>query len=134
MADSKPKKRRLRPAETIRERTEKASKTTAKPRRLRRATGRLAKPIKTASNIGRREYYLPLPENRLGHFLNKRRHIVPSYFRNSWRELRMVTWPSRRETWKLTLAVISFALIFGLLIAITDYGLDKLFRKVILKI
>lgn len=134
MADQKSKKRRLRAAETVRERTEKAAKTTQRPRRLHRATGRLVKPLKTASNIGRREYYLPLPENRVGRFLNKRRHIVPGYFRNSWRELRMVTWPSRRETWKLTVAVISFAVIFGLLIAVTDYGLDKLFRKVILKI
>ena len=134
MAESKPKKRRLRPAETVRERTEKATKAPAKPRRLTRATKTAAKPIKAASNFGRREYYLPMPENKVGRFLNKRRHIVPSYFRNSWRELRMVTWPSRRETWKLTFAVFMFAIIFGVVISITDYGLDKLFRKVLLKI
>ena len=27
------------------------------------------------------------------------------YFRNSWRELRQVEWPSRRATWQMTLAV-----------------------------
>jgi len=70
----------------------------------------------------------------VGRFLNKRRHIIPSYFRNSWRELRLVTWPGRRETWKLTFAVFLFAIIFGVVISITDYGLDKLFRKVLLKI
>ncbi len=134
MAESKSKKRRLRPAETVRQRTEKSAKQPVKTRRLKKATGTVAKPIKAASNFGRREYYLPLPENKAGKFLNKRRHIMPSYFRNSWRELRLVTWPSRRETWKLTAAVFMFAIIFGLIIAITDYGLDKLFRKVILKI
>ncbi len=134
MAESKSKKRRLRPAETVRERTEKAAKTPVKPARVRRATGKVSKPLKAASNFGRREYYLPLPENKAGRFLNKRRHVIPSYFRNSWRELRLVTWPSRRETWKLTLAVFMFAIIFGVIIAITDYGLDKIFRKVLLKI
>ena len=134
MADQKPNKRRLRPAETVRERAEKATQHVPKQRRLRRAQGAVAKPLKGVSNFGRREYYLPLPENRLGRFLNKRRHIFPSYFRNSWRELRLVTWPSRRETWKLTFAVISFAVVFGIIIAVTDYGLDKLFRKVLLKI
>jgi preprotein translocase subunit SecE len=133
VAEPKPKKRRLRPAETVRERTEKAAKP-AKPRRISRTTGKVAKPLKAASNFGRREYYLPLPENKAGRFLNKRRHIMPSYFRNSWRELRLVTWPSRRETWKLALAVFMFAIIFGVIIAITDYGLDKIFRKVLLKI
>jgi preprotein translocase SecE subunit len=59
--------------------------------------------------------------------------LVPPYFRNSWRELRQVTWPSRKETRQLTSAVLIFAIIFGVLIAITDYGLDKLFKKVILK-
>jgi preprotein translocase SecE subunit len=55
------------------------------------------------------------------------------YFRNSWKELREVTWPNRRETWQLTFAVFVFAIIFGALITVTDYGLDKLFKKVILK-
>ncbi len=134
MADQKSKKRRLRPAETVRERSEKAANTPSKPRRLSRTASTVTKPLRTASNFGRREYYLPLPENKLGRFMNKRRHIIPGYFRNSWRELRLVTWPSRRETWKLTLAVFTFAIIFGVLIAVTDYGLDKLFRKVLLKI
>ncbi len=134
MADPKPKKRRLRPAETMRERAEKVANTPQKSRRIQRTAGTISKPLRSASNFGRREYYLPLPENKVGRFFNKRRHIVPGYFRNSWRELRLVTWPSRRETWKLTLAVFTFAIIFGVLIAITDYGLDKLFRKVLLKI
>ena len=55
------------------------------------------------------------------------------YFRGAWKELREVTWPNRRETWQLTFAVFVFAIIFGAMVTATDYGLDKLFRKIILK-
>ncbi len=54
------------------------------------------------------------------------------YIRDSWGELKLVTWPTFRESRRLTTAVIIFSVIFGLLIAIVDYGLDKLFREVIL--
>ncbi len=127
------KKRRLKPAETVRARAEKAASAPVKPKRVRKTAGKVARPFKAASSVGKKEYYLPIPDNKVGRFLNKRRHIIPSYFRKSWQELKMVTWPGRRETWKLTLAVITFAVLFGVLIAITDYGLDKIFRKVLLK-
>ncbi|HLB66423.1 MAG TPA: preprotein translocase subunit SecE [Candidatus Saccharimonadales bacterium] len=59
--------------------------------------------------------------------------LVPSYFKNSFKELKQVTWPGRRETIKLTFAVFMFAIGFGALITVTDYGLDQLFKKVLLK-
>lgn len=55
------------------------------------------------------------------------------YFKGAWKELRQVSWPGRRETWQLTFAVFVFAVVFGLAITVTDYGLDKVFKKVILK-
>lgn len=61
------------------------------------------------------------------------RWLIPRYFVNSWREVRQVTWPNRRETWRLTLAVFIFAIVFGALIAGVDKVLDLLFKKVILK-
>lgn len=61
------------------------------------------------------------------------RWLVPPYFVNSWREVKQVTWPNRRETWRLTLAVFIFAVVFGALIAGVDKILDLLFKKVILK-
>lgn len=82
----------------------------------------------------KREYYLPLPDTKVGRFLNKRRYLLPAFIRDAGNELKQVTWPSRKETLKLTLAVFLFAIVFGLLIAVVDYGLDKLFRKVILKL
>lgn len=51
----------------------------------------------------------------------------------SWKELRQVTWPGRKETAQLTIAVSIFAIGFGFLVAIIDYGFSKLFEEVILK-
>lgn len=59
--------------------------------------------------------------------------IAPRYLVNSWREVRQVQWTNRRETWRLTLAVFVFALVFGAMVAGVDKGLDELFKKVILK-
>jgi preprotein translocase SecE subunit len=72
----------------------------------------------------------------VGHLLPFRilgRILLPSYFRNSFRELKLVTWPGRRESLRLTSAVLVFSVIFGGIVAIVDFGLDKLFKELILK-
>ncbi|MFA5003999.1 MAG: preprotein translocase subunit SecE [Candidatus Saccharimonadales bacterium] len=61
------------------------------------------------------------------------RLLLLRYIRDSWRELKQVNWPSRRESRRLTTAVILFAIVFGAAIAVVDYGLDKLFKQVLLK-
>ena len=61
------------------------------------------------------------------------RWLAPRYLLNAWRELRQVVWPNRRETWRLTLAVFIFAVVFGALVAGVDKGLDEIFKKVVLK-
>lgn len=121
----------VKKAETVREKTEKSGLT--KPDRnsgiLRLTLAYIAWPFRW---IGRQIA-------KAGRFLGKfkvfnilGKILWPPYFRNSWKELRQVTWPSRSETWKLTLAVIIFAVIFGALVALVDYGLDKVFKKLIL--
>ncbi len=133
MATDKSKKRRLRPAPSVRERAQQAQLQAEQPRRLQRTAGSITRPLKWVARAGRKEVYLPLPESGFWRFMNKRRYVVPRYFRESWHELRDVTWPGRRETRQLTIAVFLFAIVFGLLITLTDYGLDKLFRKLLLK-
>lgn len=133
MAEEKPKKRRVKKTETVRERAAKTQEQPEKPRRIRRTAGQIGRPLKKARDFGRKEYYLPMPDNKVGRFLNKRRRFTPKFIRNSWIELRQVTWPNRRETTRMTLAVIMFAAIFGVMIAIVDFGLEKLFREVIIK-
>lgn len=119
-------KRRLRaPAETVRERAEKAQTEGQKPvhsRRIRGGAGKIARPV-----------------GNLGHWFNRQpfrfigRVIFPRYFRDSWRELRLVTWPNRRESRRLTFAVLAFAVVFGAAIALVDYGLDHAFKAILLK-
>ena len=111
-------KRRIKKVETLREEAEKAAENDSKqPRRLREKTRRLRKPLRIISK----------PFRFIGRF------IIPPYFRNSWRELRQVTWPKFGESLRLTFAVIFFAIIFGVLIAVLDFGLDKLFREVFVR-
>lgn len=125
---AEPKHRLVKKAETVREQTEKSTKDLAqKESSVTRLTlGYIAKPFRVVgkgiAKVGHKQ-----PFRFVGHIL------WPAYFRNSWKELRQVTWPNRRESWQLTSAVIIFATVFGVLIAIVDFGLDKLFKQVLLK-
>lgn len=67
------------------------------------------------------------PIKIIGHY------IIPPYFRNSWHELRLVTWPNRKTSLQLTWAVILFSVIFAVLIGSFDFVLGKLFKDVIIK-
>lgn len=61
-----------------------------------------------------------------------RKVLLIDYVSSSWQEVKQVEWPDRKETAKLTVAVFAFAIVFGVFVAIIDFGLDKLFREVIL--
>jgi preprotein translocase subunit SecE len=41
-------------------------------------------------------------------------------------ELGRVTWPSRREVWATTLVVILTSMVFGIYLAVVDFGLTQL--------
>lgn len=60
-------------------------------------------------------------------------YIIPPYFRNSYRELKLVTWPGWKLSRQLTVAVIIFAVIFAVLIGLVDWGLDHAFKTLFLK-
>lgn len=125
---ARPKRRLVKKAETVRQIAEKSAKSpiTKEPGVIRLTLRYIAAPFRWIgrglAKIGHKQ-----PFKFLGHLL------WPAYFRNSWKELRQVTWPNRRESWQLTTAVIIFATIFGLMIAVVDFGLDKLFKQVLLK-
>lgn len=131
--DFKRRPRVRKSAPTIRQRVEAASaaEEAKKPRRIRRVLTKTISPVKKLKVKERRIFK---PVVRLLRLLkNVLRWIVPSYFINSWRELRLVNWPNRRETLRLTLAVFIFALVFGTLVAGVDWVLQEVFKKVILK-
>ncbi len=131
--DKKTNKRTIKKTETVRQKAEKAT-ATPKTRRLQRTASSVKRPLVAARQLGRKEYHpVKLPDNKVGRFLTKPRRVTPKFLREAWGEVKQVSWPSRRETLKLTLAVFIFATVFGLLIAVTDYGLDKLFKQLLTK-
>lgn len=126
-------RRQIKKVQSVREKAEKAS-IERKPRRLSVATGKAATPLRAVARLGKKEYHpIKLPDNKIGRILTKPRKATPSYFRESWQELRLVKWPTRSETAKLTMAVFMFAIFFSLIISLADYGLDKLFKALILQ-
>lgn len=134
MADEKAKtpKRIVKNPETFRERAAKAADTPEKVKRtirLRETGGKVTRP---AGNFMAKVFskppfsWLARPLRLIGHV------ILPRYIRNSWRELRLVQWPSRHESLRLTRAVLIFATIFGVSVAALDYVLNKLFRSILI--
>lgn len=126
---SRSRKPRIRKAApTVREKIESGAKEAKSKPKKRRALG---KPL---GALWRSLKTILRPLAPLGRILLKALHwLTPSYFINAWRELKLVTWPKRRETWRLTAAVFVFALVFGALVWVVDYGLDKIFRELVLK-
>ncbi len=119
---------------TMREKVEDSQiEKPSKSRKIKQTAGKVKKPFTSAKSIAKKEYYIPMPDNKAGKFLNKKRSFIPKYFKESWRELKMVQWPNRKETTKSTIAVIVFAVVFGLLITVVDFGLDKIFRELLLR-
>ena len=55
------------------------------------------------------------------------------YFIESWREIRRVKWPKRREAWKLTFAVIVFSVVFAAALATLDFLFEKLAKVIFLR-
>ena len=118
---------RIRKAPTTSEQAE--TKTSAQPLKPSVVNNKLPR-VGLGRSLGR---LLAIILRPLKPFLRPLRWLVPTYFINSWREVRQVSWPNRRETWRLSLAVFIFAIVFGALVAAVDKGLDELFKKVILK-
>lgn len=130
--ESSESKKRVRKAPTKREQSEQIRAKADSPKRIRSATSKLSKPADATKRTLKKEYYLPLPDNRFGRFFNKRRSLIPSYFKKSFAELKLVTWPNRRDTWRLTFAVFVFAILIGCTVAAVDKGLEELFKNIIL--
>ena len=131
------KKRQLKKTETVRQRAERGVGSEPKRRHVQKAAGKLNRPLRALWN-GIRFVARPFapvlipfktkPARFIGRILAS--VLLFKFFREAWRELRQVEWPTARETVRLTMAVFIFSIVFGAIIAITDFGLDKLFKKV----
>ncbi len=132
--DKKDKKgtRRVRNPETFREKALKAAEQGQKPAKaakLKSGGAKAAAPIRqSARKVSEAKALKPLhkPARIFGKVL------VPRYFRDSWAELKLVTWPDWTLSRKLTTAVLIFAIVFGLTIAGVDWVLNKIFKEILL--
>ncbi len=135
MAEEKPVKnepRKRKGPTTVREHAEKqAEKRVEKPSKIK---AKLSKPFYSLRKAGAKEFHpVKVPEKKGIKHLNKKGHFVPRFIRESWVELRQVTWPTKSEAARLTLAVFIFATVFAVFIQIIDYGFSRLVKEIILR-
>ena len=135
MADEKPAKdapRKRKSPTTVREHAEKqAEKRVEKPHKLR---GKIHRPLSVLRKAGAKEFHpVKVPEKKGVKHLNKRVHFIPKFVRESWLELKQVTWPTKRVALKLTLAVFIFSAVFAVFIQIIDYIFSKILKEIILR-
>ena len=53
------------------------------------------------------------------------------YIKESFAEIRQVRWPSRKETWKMTLSVILYVILISAFIMLLDLLFTKVFNAVL---
>lgn len=145
MAESKDSKSKVarvpKKQQTVRQRAEKAAAPKREKRRIvKKSASTVTKPFrvvwKVIKKIVRPLSFLLIPfKTKPARFVGRvlAAVLLLRFFRDSWKELRQVTWPTARETYRMTVAVFLFALIFSLIVGVIDFGLDKVFREVFVK-
>jgi len=53
------------------------------------------------------------------------------FFKEAWRELRRVYWPSLRETYAATFVVLIVVLMMALFMALVDFGLTRAIQVIL---
>jgi preprotein translocase SecE subunit len=131
------KKRQLKKTETVRQRAERGVSAQPKRRHVKKAAGTLSIPLRKLWNaicfVARPFSFVLIPFKTKPARITGRilaSILLFKFFREAWAELRQVQWPTARETVRLTMAVFVFSILFGAIIAVTDFGLDKVFKKV----
>ncbi len=125
--------RKVKNPQTFRERALKVSHQSQQTKPTHRLGAIVKKPITPVVKMGRK-----VGQNKFVRIISwplrlLAKILFPKFLRSSYQELRMVKWPNGRESRQLTFAVLVFAVVFGVIVAVVDYGLDKLFREVLLK-
>lgn len=123
-----------RRVESVRERADKQQAKSDRQPRRRKVSLAAGAPVRGLRSLLKKEYHpIKLPDTKAGQLLTKRRTAAPSYFVDSLRELKLVSWPSRKQALSLSLSVIVFSVAIAIFVQLLDYGLGKLFREVVLK-
>ena len=132
----KPTVRKLKKTETVRERSERTINPAAKRRHVKRTAVFIRRPFVVVGKFIFKvlsplafllKPFKTRPARKIGRIIAS--ILLLRFFRDAWKELRQVQWPTARETIRLTTAVFIFSILFGVVVAIVDFGLDKVFRK-----
>lgn len=54
--------------------------------------------------------------------------FIKNYLQNSFRELHMVTWPTRKAAIRITIIVFIFTIISAVVLGLVDQGLTMLYQ------
>ncbi|MEA5002991.1 MAG: preprotein translocase subunit SecE [Christensenella sp.] len=69
-------------------------------------------------------------QKKLAKKKNKKQRRSPGrFFKDVWGEIKKVTWPTRKDLFKTTFAVIVFIAIFAVIVGLMDWGLGTLFHN-----
>jgi preprotein translocase subunit SecE len=102
---------------------------------VKKVSGGVKKVASSTKKVLKSEVDLPIPEpkGKKGKFFTKKRYVrMPKYFRDSWREVKKVTWPTRKNALKMTTSVVIFTVVFALFTSIVDYGFNQLVERIFL--
>lgn len=58
---------------------------------------------------------------------------ILNFFKEVYGEMQKVVWPSRKQTIRYTTTVIVFSVVVAVILGAADYGLLKLFEKIVVK-
>ena len=63
----------------------------------------------------------------------RRFKLIPRFFPEAWTELKLVTWPTKKQAARLTGAVLIFATFFAIFVQLLDLVFNKLVKEIFLK-
>ena len=55
---------------------------------------------------------------------------ISKFFRELKAETKRITWPSKQDIKKASIAVVSFSFIFVILVGLLDYGFNNLYKLI----
>jgi preprotein translocase subunit SecE len=126
--------RKRKQAETVRQKAEKESVKRKKPTKVGAIKQKVHKPLSTLGRVASKEYHpIKVPDKKGVRVLNKRVKYIPQSIKNSWAELKQVTWPSRKDALKLSFAVIIFSICFAVFVQVLDFLFSKVVKEIILR-
>lgn len=79
----------------------------------------------------KRQLNLPGSDGALGKQVKGPKPVqkLNKYFADSWSEMKRVTWPSRKETIRLTIGVLVFSVVITGLIFLLDYLFSSIVER-----